>query len=113
MVDRKEIGIKIRVDEVLTQTCECVICCDTFKEPLLTKCGHTFCKLCIEEVVNRQKLCPECRAPLTLQDLTRNYQLGVLIEALTRERENEKQRFFQQLADDVELPIEGVNWGPI
>ena len=37
----------------------------------------------------------------------------MLLEALIRERETEKTKFFQQLADDIDLPIEGVTWGPI
>ena len=53
MVEKKQASIKIHIDEVLAKHCECTICCDVFKEPQLTKCGHTFCKNCIEEVINR------------------------------------------------------------
>ncbi len=62
MVERAR-QIKINVEQVLTQKCECPICFNVYQDPHLTKCGHTFCKECISEVINRQHLCPECRAP--------------------------------------------------
>ncbi len=30
---------------------ECVICLETAKEPVVTKCGHLYCWPCIYEVV--------------------------------------------------------------
>lgn len=45
--------IKINVEHLLQQKCECPICFNIFQDPYLTKCGHTFCKECIFEVINR------------------------------------------------------------
>lgn len=43
---------------------ECPICLDVFKMPLKTKCGHMFCKGCIEEALRHDSYCPTCKKPL-------------------------------------------------
>ena len=49
---------------------ECPICLDTLKEPVITKCAHVFCTLCLERVVGTQHRCPMCRAELESLDTT-------------------------------------------
>jgi hypothetical protein len=44
--------IKIEVDSILEKY-ECPICMCKMNEPNITKCGHTFCKECILEIINR------------------------------------------------------------
>ncbi|KAJ6388423.1 hypothetical protein OIU77_026901 [Salix suchowensis] len=39
----------------------CPICMDEMKEATSTKCGHVFCKNCIEKALAVQKKCPTCR----------------------------------------------------
>ena len=56
--------IKICVDDIVGQFAECVVCFQTYTDPYITKCGHTFCKDCISEVVNRQHKCPVCNHEL-------------------------------------------------
>jgi SWI/SNF-related matrix-associated actin-dependent regulator of chromatin subfamily A3 len=43
---------------------DCPVCIDTLSEPVITVCTHTFCFPCIEKVIETQKKCPMCRAPL-------------------------------------------------
>jgi SWI/SNF-related matrix-associated actin-dependent regulator of chromatin subfamily A3 len=43
---------------------DCPICLDNFKNPVITKCAHSFCTACIEKVIEGQKKCPMCRADL-------------------------------------------------
>ncbi|BAE61932.1 unnamed protein product [Aspergillus oryzae RIB40] len=43
----------------------CPICLDTLEQPVITACAHTFCKGCIEQVIERQHKCPMCRAEIT------------------------------------------------
>ena len=43
--------IKIEVDSILEKF-DCVICMCKLDKPTVTKCGHSFCKECISEVVN-------------------------------------------------------------
>ena len=46
---------------------QCTVCLDSFKEPKVLPCCHTFCKSCLEGILKRstrQKTltCPHCRA---------------------------------------------------
>ena len=55
---------------VSTVTCQhlflavCPICIDDFKNPTKTKCGHMFCKDCIEKALQYDSYCPTCKKPL-------------------------------------------------
>ena len=45
----------------------CTVCLDSFKEPKVLPCCHTFCKSCLERILEKAKLktnlvCPQCRA---------------------------------------------------
>jgi SWI/SNF-related matrix-associated actin-dependent regulator of chromatin subfamily A3 len=42
----------------------CAICLDNLEEPVITACAHSFCRGCIEQVIERQHKCPLCRAEL-------------------------------------------------
>ncbi|KAE8354317.1 SNF2 family N-terminal domain-containing protein [Aspergillus coremiiformis] len=50
--------LQIRIESQET----CPICLDTLEQPVITACAHTFCKGCIEQVIERQHKCPMCRA---------------------------------------------------
>ncbi|KAM4037918.1 E3 ubiquitin/ISG15 ligase TRIM25-like [Anomaloglossus baeobatrachus] len=44
----------------------CSICSSIFKDPVMLRCGHNFCRVCIERVLDTQHkpgvyYCPECR----------------------------------------------------
>jgi SWI/SNF-related matrix-associated actin-dependent regulator of chromatin subfamily A3 len=43
---------------------DCPVCMDTLSDPVITVCTHAFCFHCIEKVIETQKKCPMCRAPL-------------------------------------------------
>jgi hypothetical protein len=90
-------SFKICVNDIVSKYAECMICCDTYKDPHITKCGHSFCKACIEECVNRNHQCPECRGPLNKEDIIKNYNFGAVLDEIVREREREKQKFFEDL----------------
>ena len=45
----------------------CTVCLDSFKDPKVLPCCHTFCKSCLERIVEKTELktnlvCPQCRA---------------------------------------------------
>lgn len=40
----------------------CSICLDVMEQPVITACAHAFDRGCIEQVIERQKKCPLCRA---------------------------------------------------
>uniref|UniRef100_A0A7I4YBG2 RING-type domain-containing protein n=1 Tax=Haemonchus contortus TaxID=6289 RepID=A0A7I4YBG2_HAECO len=39
----------------------CSICLDVLVEAIVLRCGHSFCELCLDEAVNVDDRCPECR----------------------------------------------------
>ncbi|XP_020782088.1 zinc-binding protein A33-like isoform X2 [Boleophthalmus pectinirostris] len=62
----------------------CPICCDIFNNPVVLKCSHSFCKLCLEQYWTRNRPrrdCPLCRnestddpvPSLTLRNLCESY----------------------------------------
>ena len=45
----------------------CTVCLESFKEPKVLPCCHTFCKSCLERILEKAKVktnlvCPQCRA---------------------------------------------------
>ena len=49
----------------------CTVCLDNFKEPKVLRCCHTFCKSCLERIIEKAKVktnlvCPQCRAEHTI-----------------------------------------------
>ena len=52
---------------------DCPVCMESITErnrnPVVTACGHAFCKDCIERVIQTQQKCPMCRADLPSTDL--------------------------------------------
>ncbi|XP_072254177.1 E3 ubiquitin/ISG15 ligase TRIM25-like [Pyxicephalus adspersus] len=48
----------------LRKELECSICLNIYTDPVMLKCGHNYCRECIDRVLNTQKqsfFCPECR----------------------------------------------------
>ncbi|XP_069140103.1 uncharacterized protein [Argopecten irradians] len=46
---------------------DCVICMDSFEDPVkLKKCGHKFCKECISESFQQKPVCPVCATVYTV-----------------------------------------------
>ena len=89
---------------------ECELCFENFNRverlpKIIQKCGHTFCKECIQEVVNRQHKCPVCNQALQGdQDLTRNFSFGEMLKNLIIERDAEKQRWIEKLVNQGAQP---------
>lgn len=50
---------------------ECSICLQNIlgREPVSTKCGHTFCRACIRQSIQEYNRCPNCNIDANLLDL--------------------------------------------
>ncbi|KAK0623629.1 ATP-dependent protease La domain-containing protein [Immersiella caudata] len=46
---------------------DCQICYALFYDPVTTPCGHTFCRSCLQRVLDHARYCAVCRRPLTIQ----------------------------------------------
>ncbi|KAM5157068.1 E3 ubiquitin/ISG15 ligase TRIM25-like [Mantella aurantiaca] len=70
----------------LRQELDCSICLNTYTDPVNLRCGHNFCRVCIDRVLDTQEdsggySCPECRQEF--QDrptLHRNITLRNIVE---------------------------------
>ncbi|XP_041472661.1 tripartite motif-containing protein 2-like [Lytechinus variegatus] len=54
------------LETVISQSTECPVCLSTFTDPKILSCSHTFCKGCLDNLLeclgNCQIRCPVCRA---------------------------------------------------
>ncbi|XP_077361856.1 E3 ubiquitin-protein ligase TRIM47 [Festucalex cinctus] len=62
----------------------CAICLDFFKDPVILKCGHNFCRFCIcmhwdENGGDYGYQCPQCRTVFNKRTFTKNYLVQNLV----------------------------------
>ncbi|XP_068128259.1 E3 ubiquitin/ISG15 ligase TRIM25-like [Hyperolius riggenbachi] len=66
--------------DVKKELLDCSICLNTYTDPVTLRCGHNFCRVCIDRVLDTQERCggyscPECRAeseerPVLIRNIT-------------------------------------------
>ncbi|KAM5164090.1 E3 ubiquitin/ISG15 ligase TRIM25-like [Mantella aurantiaca] len=67
---------------------DCSICLNIYTDPVTLKCGHNFCRDCIDRVLDTQEAsgvcsCPECRVEFQERpELNRNITLHNIVESL-------------------------------
>ncbi|EOA81007.1 uncharacterized protein SETTUDRAFT_174657 [Exserohilum turcica Et28A] len=64
LTDENKIALQKMLQLSIDSQEDCPICMDVFKDPVITKCTHTFCTPCLERVIETQHKCPMCRAEL-------------------------------------------------
>ncbi|XP_046729694.1 tripartite motif-containing protein 16-like [Silurus meridionalis] len=80
----------ISVDHFLVDQLSCPVCLDLLKDPVTIPCGHSFCKVCINDCWDQedQKMvysCPQCRRTFTPRPvLHRNNMLAEVVEKLKK-----------------------------
>ncbi|XP_077345412.1 E3 ubiquitin/ISG15 ligase TRIM25-like [Lithobates pipiens] len=94
---------------------DCSICLNIYINPVTLRCGHNFCRDCIEGVLDTQEgsgvyCCPECRAESRERpELIRNITLRNIMESLQstepEEEEEESQIFCTQC---IHSPVPAV-----
>ncbi|KAJ8357977.1 hypothetical protein AAFF_G00047000 [Aldrovandia affinis] len=70
----------------------CSVCCDIFKEPVVLKCSHSFCKVCLQQCWEEKssRECPLCRRKASMSDPPVNLVLKNIVESyLKQETESE------------------------
>ncbi|KZS97954.1 hypothetical protein SISNIDRAFT_201727 [Sistotremastrum niveocremeum HHB9708] len=54
-----------------SNTSNCPLCLEPFREMSTTRCGHAFCHACIERALGVRSECPVCRAVAAPRHLRR------------------------------------------
>ncbi|KAJ8102165.1 hypothetical protein POJ06DRAFT_248973 [Lipomyces tetrasporus] len=64
-----ELDIRSLLYVSLNDNLVCPICCSAFVDPCYTKCGHTFCSVCLYRALAQSQKCPVDRGPLSDDDI--------------------------------------------
>ena len=102
--------------EDLQQEVTCPLCLDTFDDPRVLSCQHTYCKKCLDSLVSRSRgatlciLCPECRKTTDasvggVQSLPVAFKVNRLKELVTRMQREESASAFGTVATDGPRPV--------
>ena len=56
-----------QVQDATRAEMDCQVCYALFYDPVTTPCGHTFCRCCLQRVMDHARICPVCRRDLMIQ----------------------------------------------
>ncbi|XP_059204970.1 E3 ubiquitin-protein ligase TRIM39 [Centropristis striata] len=79
-----------RSGSMLEEELSCPICCEIFKDPVVLKCSHSFCRACLQQFWNKKKArreCPVCRRKCSLTEPTVSLALKNVADTFLREQE--------------------------
>lgn len=76
------------IEKKLVKILECAICLDSYEEPKVLPCQHTYCRKCLEQLAFgdgriRKVTCPECRRVIKVRQKARqkqNINIFIVIE---------------------------------
>ncbi|XP_075132042.1 uncharacterized protein LOC142204634 [Leptodactylus fuscus] len=95
----------------LRKELECSICLSLYTDPVTLRCGHNFCRVCVDQVLNTQEgsgvySCPECRAEFQERpELKKNITLCNVVENVqTTQPHQEKTEIFCTYCVDSPVP---------
>uniref|UniRef100_H2ZZ38 Tripartite motif containing 69 n=1 Tax=Latimeria chalumnae TaxID=7897 RepID=H2ZZ38_LATCH len=70
----------------------CSVCQELFKDPVMTRCGHNFCRcVCEYWKGNTFSACPICRADSAISDLITNHTLRNIVDTYKKEGKKPKE----------------------
>ncbi|XP_064176654.1 zinc-binding protein A33-like [Anguilla rostrata] len=66
----------------------CSVCCDIFKEPVVLKCSHSFCRECLKQYWEEKgsRECPICRRKASVDDPLVNLALRSIVESYLKQK---------------------------
>jgi Lon protease-like protein len=62
-------AVLAQVKEVTRAEMDCQVCYALYYDSVTTPCGHTYCRVCLQRVLDHARHCPICRRPLSIQPL--------------------------------------------
>ncbi|XP_059416104.1 E3 ubiquitin-protein ligase TRIM39 [Carassius carassius] len=86
----------------------CPICCKIFTDPVVLKCSHSFCRLCLQAFWNKKsskRECPMCRRKCSLTEPTVSLALKNVCDAIAQEQKGQASgRVGSYLANGMSKP---------
>ncbi|XP_061106707.1 zinc-binding protein A33-like [Conger conger] len=66
----------------------CSVCCDIFKEPVVLKCSHSFCRVCLQQCWEEKssRECPICRRKASMDEPPLNLALKNIVESYLKQK---------------------------
>lgn len=92
---------------VMDNVMRCQICKDYFDTPMMTKCCHTFCSMCIRQALSATGICPTCRRTDQASNLRSNWPLTEAVACWKRVAANVLDAVSQKPIESVAPPITG------
>nr|XP_057905248.1 E3 ubiquitin-protein ligase TRIM39 [Doryrhamphus excisus] len=83
-------AVSSRSGSVLEEELSCPVCCEIFKEPVVLKCSHSFCRACLQQFWNKKKArreCPICRRKCSLTEPTVSLALKNVADTFLKEQQ--------------------------
>lgn len=83
-------AVSSRSGSMLEEELSCPICCEIFKEPVVLKCSHSFCRACLQQFWNKKarRECPVCRRKCSLTEPTVSLALKNVADTFLKDQEN-------------------------
>lgn len=74
---------------MLEDELSCPVCCEIFKDPVVLKCSHSFCRACLQQfwIKKSKRECPVCRRKCLLTEPTVSLALKNVADTFLREQE--------------------------
>ncbi|XP_030055814.1 E3 ubiquitin-protein ligase TRIM39-like [Microcaecilia unicolor] len=94
--------------ESLQDEASCSICLDYFTDPVMTDCGHNFCRSCITQSWDgrdRNFPCPQCRKRSRQRNLRPNRQLANMTEIAKKLSQNSVRLKEENLCEEHEQKL--------
>lgn len=85
-------AVSSRSGSMLEEELSCPICCEIFKDPVVLKCSHSFCRACLQQFWNKKKArreCPVCRRKCSLTEPTVSLALKNVADTFLREQQRQ------------------------
>ncbi|CAL8303551.1 unnamed protein product [Merluccius merluccius] len=86
-------ALSSRSSSVLEDELSCPVCCEIFREPVVLKCSHSFCRACLQQFWNQKKAlreCPVCRTKCSLAEPTVSLVLKNVAETFLKEQQQQQ-----------------------
>ncbi|XP_069498740.1 zinc finger protein RFP-like isoform X2 [Ambystoma mexicanum] len=74
----------------LVEDATCSVCLKFYEDPVITECGHNFCRACLNQCWESTDpppqcpQCPQCRGNCSLENLRPNHQLRNMVEQVKK-----------------------------